>query len=67
MLLSRLATASLPPLKGNPKPYRRRVVVSQEDLAQAAGVRAETLREIISELEDMIAKDRAEGVTTTYE
>ena len=60
--MSRQAAASLPPLRGNPKPYRRRVVVSQEELAQAAGVQAETLRAIVSELEDMIRQDRVKGV-----
>ena len=59
--------ASLPALKGNPKPYRKRLVVSQETLAWAAGIDAKTLRGIITALEAMIAKDRAEGVTTTYE
>ena len=58
-------SGQIPVIKARPKgkPYRSRVVVSQEDLARAAGVRAETLREIVSVLEGMIAKDRAEGVT----
>ena len=65
--MSRQAAASLPPLKGDPRPYRKRLCVSQETLAWAAGIDAKTLRGIISELEAMVAKDRAEGVITTYE
>ncbi len=61
--MSRQAAVPLPPLKGNPKPYRRRVLVSQEELARDAGVQPETLRSIVKALEDMIANDRAEGVT----
>lgn len=65
--MSHQAAASLPPLKGDSRPYRKRLVVSQETLAWAAGIDAKTLRGIISELEAMVAKDRADGVITTYE
>ena len=61
--MSRQAAVSVPPLKGNPKPYRRRVAVSQEELARAAGIQPHSLRTLISELEAMIAKDKSEGVT----
>jgi transcriptional regulator with XRE-family HTH domain len=63
LLLSRQSTASLPALKGDPRPYRKRLTISQEELAAAAGVHEQTLRELVSCLEEMIAKDRAEGVT----
>ena len=60
--MSRQAAASLPPLKGDPKPYRKRLAVSQEELAAAAGIHEQTLRDLVAVLEEMIAKDKAEGV-----
>lgn len=60
--MSRQSTTSLPPLKGDCRPYRKRLTISQEELAAAAGIHEQTLRDLVAVLEEMIAKDKAEGV-----
>ena len=60
--MSRQAATALPPLKGDSRPYRKRLTISQEELAAAAGIHEQTLRDLVAVLEEMIAKDRAEGV-----